>query len=209
MFYLNLDENGYLLSVSKTKTSNSPFIKSLKGLDLSGDRINCYRWDGDTLVFDFSRQEEKENETRAIISLTEQTNNIEVIRQEIVDTLITSQINNLNVDNITALRWKNFYPSFESLAGKTVPKGFKFVYDEGLYMTTLALSIIPSDFSMGEGYIAVVDSYEIFPYSKGVILEQGKYYSQNEEIYFCFKSAYIPLPYDLYQLTGLFVNKVN
>lgn len=50
MVYLNLDDDGYLLSVSKTKTSG-PRVKSLGDADLSGYRIGAYKWDGETLVF--------------------------------------------------------------------------------------------------------------------------------------------------------------
>lgn len=51
MIYLNLDKDGYLLSVSKTPTAG-PAVKSLEGVDLSGYRIEAYRWDGDNLVLD-------------------------------------------------------------------------------------------------------------------------------------------------------------
>lgn len=54
MFQLNLDENGYLLSVYQTvePVEDSPEIESLDGLDLSGYRINAYRWDGSELILD-------------------------------------------------------------------------------------------------------------------------------------------------------------
>lgn len=64
MFYLNLDETGYLLSVSKTKSSG-PSVDSLDGFDLSGYRINAYRWDGSTLVLDETRLAEVEAEAKA------------------------------------------------------------------------------------------------------------------------------------------------
>lgn len=64
MFYLNLDDNGYLLSISKIKT-NVPSVESLDGLDLSGYRINAHRWTGSELVFDEERYAEIETEIQA------------------------------------------------------------------------------------------------------------------------------------------------
>lgn len=51
MFYLSLDETGYLLSVSKTPIVGA-FIYDASGLDLSGDRLRAYHWDGENLVLD-------------------------------------------------------------------------------------------------------------------------------------------------------------
>lgn len=53
-YYLNLDSEGYLLSVSKTNTGG-PAVEGLEGLDLSGYRIGGYRWDGQQLVPDEDR----------------------------------------------------------------------------------------------------------------------------------------------------------
>lgn len=51
MFYLNLDTDSYLLSVSKTNTGG-PSVESLEGFDLSGHRIRAHRWTGEKLVLD-------------------------------------------------------------------------------------------------------------------------------------------------------------
>lgn len=60
MYYLNLDENNYLLSVSSVGVGIS--IESLDGYDLSGSRINAYRWNGQTLELDEERLAEIEQE---------------------------------------------------------------------------------------------------------------------------------------------------
>lgn len=70
MYYLNLDKNGYLLSISTVGSGIS--IESLDGLDLSGSHINAYRWDGEKLVLDGARlaeliqeeEQEAKEETR-------------------------------------------------------------------------------------------------------------------------------------------------
>lgn len=59
MLYLNLDKNGYLLSVYETykPVEGAPSIESLEGIDLSGCRINAYRWKNKKLVLDETRLE--------------------------------------------------------------------------------------------------------------------------------------------------------
>lgn len=65
--YLNLDTDGYLLSVSKTPVKNGVAIDSLAGFDLSGHRINAYRYDFETgtLVLDETRLAELDAEAAA------------------------------------------------------------------------------------------------------------------------------------------------
>lgn len=54
MYYLNLDEDGYVLSVSETDTGG-PCVESLDGLDFAGYRINAYRWDGENVILDMDK----------------------------------------------------------------------------------------------------------------------------------------------------------
>lgn len=53
MYYLNIDPDGYLLSISTI--GDGPHIDSIEGIDLCGDKINAYRWDGSNLVLDGGR----------------------------------------------------------------------------------------------------------------------------------------------------------
>ena len=53
-YYLNLDAEGYLLSVSKTNTGG-PAVEDLEGFDLSGCRIGAHRFDGTQLILDEER----------------------------------------------------------------------------------------------------------------------------------------------------------
>ena len=64
MYHLNLDENGYLLSVNTVEepTEGEPCIESLDGLDLSGHRISAYCWDGERLTLDEDRLSQLEAE---------------------------------------------------------------------------------------------------------------------------------------------------
>ena len=63
MYYLNLDENGYLTGYFTVDTPleaipedsplvGIPAVESLDGLDLSGLRFRAHRWDGERLALD-------------------------------------------------------------------------------------------------------------------------------------------------------------
>lgn len=59
-YYLNLDSEGWLLSVSTI--GSGTYITSLDEFDLSGYRISAHRWNGTTLVFDEEKYAELEEE---------------------------------------------------------------------------------------------------------------------------------------------------
>lgn len=61
MYYLNLDENNYLLSVAKVGGGIEADI-DLAEYDLTGDRIRAHKWDGESLIFDADRFAEIEAE---------------------------------------------------------------------------------------------------------------------------------------------------
>lgn len=61
MIFLNLDENGYLLSVATVGDGIEADI-DLTEYDLTGYRINAHKWDGESLIFDADRYAEIEAE---------------------------------------------------------------------------------------------------------------------------------------------------
>ena len=60
MYYLNLDENGYLLSIAATEMPDCPTVESISAYDFSGYRIMAYRWTGEELVLDEEKLKELE-----------------------------------------------------------------------------------------------------------------------------------------------------
>ena len=51
--YLNLDADGYLLSVFLSPEElDCPRVEAWDGIDISGARIGAWRWDGTGLVWD-------------------------------------------------------------------------------------------------------------------------------------------------------------
>ena len=64
MIYLNIDENNYLLSIAKVGGGIEAEIDLTK-YDLTGDRINAYKWENDTLIFDADKYAEIQAEKEA------------------------------------------------------------------------------------------------------------------------------------------------
>lgn len=65
MFYLILDENGYLIGhkcllTDEEDAKRIPSVESLDGLDLEGIRFRAHRWDGEKLALDEGRLAELE-----------------------------------------------------------------------------------------------------------------------------------------------------
>ena len=76
MYYLNLDEENYLLSVNKVDNGDTAADIDLEDYDLAGIRINAHKWDNGTLVFDEARfeqlkAEETEKDVRQMIYMPE------------------------------------------------------------------------------------------------------------------------------------------
>ena len=54
MYYLNIDENNYLLSISEIGDGIKADI-DLSNYDFSGVRLNAYKWESGSLMFDEER----------------------------------------------------------------------------------------------------------------------------------------------------------
>ena len=132
---------------------------------------------------------------------------------EVFRLLLTRQINTLGVDDNTALRMKEFYPTFESLLGQTVEMGFKFTYGGKLWRVIQPSLIIQSHYAPGawtESLYAQVNSNHAgtpedpVAYDGNMTLEAGKYYWQNG-IYRCIRSTENPVFAPLADLAGIYV----
>ena len=136
---------------------------------------------------------------------------------EVSRILIAQQINTLSVDNNTALRMKDFYPTFESVIGQTVKQGFKFTHGGKLWMTEQPEMTIQENYSPGVGteslYSEVCETHagtleDPIPYSGNMALESGKYYMQDGKIYRCTRDTGNPVYNALSELVGLYVEEV-
>ena len=134
--------------------------------------------------------------------------------EEVTALLIRQQINTLSVDDSTALRMREFYPVWE--AGQNYPEGFKVQYGGALYKVLQAHT--SQDGWEPENapslWTEICESHagtliDPIPYSGNMALEEGKYYSQNGEVYLCTRDTVNPVYSALAELVGLYVEKIN
>ena len=131
--------------------------------------------------------------------------------------LISQQINTLEVDDNTALRMKQFYPTFESIVGQNVKQGFKFTHGGKLWSVVQPQLTIEAHRQPGAGleslYTEVCETHagtldDPIPYDGNMALESGKHYSQNSTIYLCNLDTVNPVYNKLADLVGLYVTEV-
>lgn len=135
----------------------------------------------------------------------------------VTNMLIAQQINTLTVDDNTALRMKQFYPTFDSIVGQTVKLGFKFTHGGKLWKVAQPELTIQKHYPPGEGmeslYTEVNETHsgtidDAIPYNGNMTLEKGKYYAQDEIIYHCYWDTGIPVYNPLAELVGIYVEEV-
>lgn len=120
---------------------------------------------------------------------------------EVSRMLIAEQINTLAVDDATALRMREYYPDFGELVkrGYTAKDaGYKFRYGDILYKTAQPNIAFVAHYPPGTGMESmytrideVHDGSEIdpIPYVSNMVLEQGKHYTENGIIYYCYNGS--------------------
>ena len=137
--------------------------------------------------------------------------------EEVTAMLIRQQINTLTVDDNAALRMKDFYPAFESVIGQTVRQGFKFTHGGKLWRTEQPEMTIQEHYAPGMGteslYSEVCETHagtleDPIPYNGNMVLESGKYYSQDGKVYKCTRDTGNPVYNALSELVGLYVEEV-
>lgn len=122
--------------------------------------------------------------------------------------IIEQAVQSLN--DSTSLQAIELYPHWTTDASYTVD--FKVQYGERLYKVLQAHTsqaswtpdVTPSLFTeVNETASGTKDNP--IPYSGNMILEQGKYYSQNDVVYLCTRDTGSPVYHDLSALVGLYV----
>ena len=131
--------------------------------------------------------------------------------------VIAQQINTLSVDDNTALRMKDFYPTFDSIIGQEVKYGFKFAHGGKLWRVAQPTLTIQSHYPPGVGmesmYTEVCETHDgtiedPIPYDGNMALENGKYYIQDNAIYLCIRDTVNPVFNALAELVGVYVEIV-
>ena len=136
---------------------------------------------------------------------------------EVMRLVIGAQINTLAVDDNTALRMKQYYPTFDEIAGRTVKQGFKFRYGGELWKVAQPELTVQSHYAPGTGaeslYTRVDETHagtqdDPIPYKENMELTEGLHYHQDYVLYRCTRSTGQPVHNALGELVGLYVETV-
>ena len=132
---------------------------------------------------------------------------------EVSRLIIAQQINNLTVDDNTALRMVEFYPEWS--AGQAYTAGFKVQHGSKLWRWLQAHTSqtgwepenVPALWTeICESHDGT--QYDPIPYDGNMALESGKYYIQDGFVYRCTRDTINPVYNALADLIGLYVEKV-
>ena len=127
--------------------------------------------------------------------------------------LIPQQINTLSVDDNTALRMVEFYPTWA--AGTTYTVGYKVQHGGKLWRVVQAHTsqagwepenVASLWTEICETHDGTID--DPIPYSGNMVLEAGKYYSQSGKTYLCNRDTGNPVYNALADLVGIYVTEV-
>lgn len=136
------------------------------------------------------------------------------------------EMNELNLSVKDALEVVEFFPEFlvdEGFKeGDTVTKGTKFKYNGKLYAVVQDHTIMPHYYPSIETaslYVEVTPDYNEageemgtlenpIPYEGNMVLENGKYYSQDGVVYLCNRDSGNPVYHNLKDLIGLYVEAI-
>lgn len=138
----------------------------------------------------------------------------ELSQEDVLSLILSQKVNDLEVDDNTALRMKSYYPTFKEIVGKTVKKGFKFTHNDKLWQVIQPELLIQGHYPPGRGteslYTEICESFDgteedPIPYEGNMALEDGKFYTQGNVLYKCFRDTVNPVYHALSELVDLYV----
>lgn len=135
----------------------------------------------------------------------------------------TANINNMTLLNKEKNNVKEFYPKWEEYIGKSLNEvGFIVNYNDKIYEILQAVpsviesqtpDLVPANYSLISEYEGTKEdpipyNEDLNPLWQGMILEEGKYYTQSGKVYKCVRSSGIKLTHNLADLvSGGFVEE--
>lgn len=132
---------------------------------------------------------------------------------EVVSILLSQKVQEIEVDDSTALRMKGFYPEWE--LGKTYSVGHKLTRGGRLYKVIQAhTSQVGWEPENAPAlFTEICETHDgspedPIPYSGNMALEEGKHYIQDDEIYICTRDTGNPVYHALADLVGIYVEEV-
>lgn len=139
----------------------------------------------------------------------------------------TKEMNTLELSAVEALEVVDWFPTWgvdEGFReGDTITKNTKFQYEGKLYACLQDHVIMPHYYpsiNTASLYVEVIPEYNDqgeelgtldnpIPYEGNMVLENGKYYSQDGVTYLCNRDTVNPVYHALKDLVGLYVEQVN
>ena len=155
-------------------------------------------------------QDSKANiELNSIEDLEQITSNIEEIDK--AKEAIKYSINSLDLSNNDAIKFKDYLPDWNDYVGKSLPKDFKFKYNNQPYKTIQAVNIVLSNQTpdiVYALYTIINEEHEgtlgdPIPYVQQMAIEKGKYYIQYDVVYIAIQNMPTGMPYDLNQIPSI------
>lgn len=132
------------------------------------------------------------------------------VRQCDVYKFVKNVINTTSIDDNTALSIRTLFPKWEELIGQSLQKDFKLLYDNKLYKViqqhTAQKNWIPSKLPELYGLITEQNLGTIedpIVYERNMVLEKGKYYTQDGVLYKCIADSIVGYDADLVDLLSL------
>lgn len=155
-------------------------------------------------------QDSKANiELNSIEDLEEITSNIEQINE--AKEAIKYSINALDLSNNDTIKYKDYLPDWNDYINKSMPKDFKFQYNNQPYKTLQYINIVLSNQTPDIVYAlyAIINEEhegtleDPIPYTQQMAIEKGKYYIQYDVVYLAVQNMPTGMPYDLSQIPSI------
>lgn len=155
-------------------------------------------------------QDSKANvQIESLTDLEQITNNIEEIDK--AKEAIKYSINSLDLSNNDTIKFKDYLPDWNDYIGKSLPKDFKFRYNNQAYKTLQYINVVLENQTPNIVYAlyAIINEEhegtleDPIPYQQQMTIEKGKYYSQYGVVYLAVQNMPTGMPYDLSQIPAI------
>lgn len=155
-------------------------------------------------------QDSKANiQIESLSDLEQITANIEEIDK--AKNAIKYSINALDLSNNDTIKYKDYLPDWNDYINKSMPKDFKFQYNNQPYQTLQYINVVLSDQTPDITYslYKVINEEhdgtleDPIPYVQQMAIEKGKYYIQYDVVYIAIQSTLTGQPYDLKDMPSI------
>lgn len=155
-------------------------------------------------------QDSKANvQIESLSDLEQITANIEEIDK--AKNAIKYSINALDLSNNDTIKFKDYLPDWNDYINKSLPKDFKFQYNNQPYQTLQYINVVLDNqtpdivYSL---YAIINEEHEgtledPIPYVQQMAIEKGKYYIQYDVVYIAIQNMPTGMPYDLNQIPAI------